>query len=64
MRKIIDLLKDIRKDPGAYIALIVLIALVAGAIYVIAASGAENWRYMYCTANEAQSIECTAKGWW
>lgn len=24
----------------------------------------ETLRHMYCTANEAQAIECTAKGWW
>jgi len=39
MNRIAELLKNIARDPGAYINL-------------------------YCTANEAQAIECTAKGWW
>mgnify|MGYP003435763442 FL=1 len=63
MNKISELLKDIAKDPGAYIALFVLVVLVVGAVYVIGTSSAENWRHMYCTANEAQAIECAAKGW-
>jgi hypothetical protein len=64
MQKIIEILYNIKKDPGAYISLIVLFIIVAGAVYVLATSSAANWRHMYCTANEAQAIECTAKGWW
>lgn len=64
MNKISALLKDIAKDPGSYISLFVLIIIVVASIYVIATSNAATWRHMYCTANEARAIECTAKGWW
>jgi hypothetical protein len=64
MKKIIALLKDIVRDPGSYIALIVLVLLVVGAVYVIATSSAANWRYLYCQSSEAHAIECTVKGWW
>jgi hypothetical protein len=58
------LFKDIAKDPGSYIALLAFALIVIGAIYILLTAGVENWRYMYCTANEAHAIECTAKGWW
>jgi uncharacterized protein (DUF983 family) len=64
MNKIIALLKDIAKDPGSYVMLIVFALVVLGAVYVLLTSSAESWRHMYCTANEAQALECTAKGWW
>jgi hypothetical protein len=64
MNKIKELLKDIAKDPGAYIALLVMVALVAGAVYVLLTSGAGNWRWLYCQSSVQHSIECTAKGWW
>ncbi len=64
MKKIKALLKDIARNPRSYIPLLVLVVIVAGAIYVLATSSAANWRYLYCTANEAHAIECTAKGWW
>jgi hypothetical protein len=57
------LLADVIKDPGSYIMLLVFVLIVVGALYVIATSSAANWRHMYCTASEAQAIECTAKGW-
>jgi uncharacterized protein (DUF983 family) len=58
------LFKNIAKDPGSYLMLIVFALVVLGAVYVLLTSSAANWRHMYCTANEAQAIECTAKGWW
>ena len=64
MKKIKAFLKDVVNDPSSYIPLLVLVIIVAGAIYVLATSSAANWRYLYCTANEAHAIECTAKGWW
>ena len=64
MKKIKALLKDIAQNPRSYIPLLVLVIIVAGAIYILVTSSAANWRYLYCTANEAHAIECTAKGWW
>jgi len=55
-----EMLKHPRENAVLWIGLIVLIV----AIYVIANSTAAEWRHMYCTANEAQAIECTVKGWW
>jgi hypothetical protein len=64
MKKINEFLKDVAKDPGSYLMLLALIVIVAASVYVIATSSAEQWRHAYCTATEAQAIECTAKGWW
>lgn len=64
MNKIKELLKDVAKDPGSYLMLLALIVVVAASVYVLATSSMESWRHVYCTANEAQAIECTAKGWW
>lgn len=63
MQKNNNLLHDIVKDPGSYLMLLVLVVVVVASVFVIATSGAESLRYMYCTANEAQAIECALKGW-
>jgi hypothetical protein len=60
MNVIRQMIKHPRENAILWIALIILIV----SIYVLATSSAANWRHMYCTANEAQAIECTAKGWW
>ena len=50
------------KQSNVILAVIVLVAAIALCSLV---NGHPEWlRYMYCTANEAQAIECTAKGWW
>ena len=64
MNKIIEVLQDFKKDPGAYIALIIMIVVVFGAVYVLLTSGVGNWRWLYCQSSVQHSIECTAKGWW
>lgn len=60
MNKIKYLLKDIVKDPGSYIALLIMAALVAGALYVLITATAANWQDLYCQANP---INCLRKGW-
>jgi hypothetical protein len=57
------LLKNIAKDPGTYITLIVFVLIVAGAIYILATTSAANWRLAYCQASPEHAIECTEKGW-
>lgn len=52
------------KHPREYAILWILLIVVLVSIYVILTAGADNWRHMYCTASEAQAIECAAKGWW
>lgn len=59
-----QLFRDMVKDPGSYVILAILVLIVAGALYVIATSGVDAWRYTYCQASEAHAIECTVKGWW
>lgn len=54
------LIEDFKGDPGAYISLIIFIALVLGAAIVIANSSASAWREVYCQANP---INCIRKGW-
>gem|GEM_PF-3136653 len=46
--------------------LILAIVVLAAAVLLCGLANAHpEWlRYLYCTANEAQAIECTAKGWW
>jgi len=56
----IYMLKHPKESAILWVGLIVLLA----AIFILATSSMENWRHMYCTANEAQAIECTVKGWW
>ena len=65
MSKIKELLKDIVKDPGSYIALLVMVALVTGALYMIVVSNggifhSGMWRELYCQNNP---INCIRKGW-
>lgn len=50
------------KKTNVYLAIIVLVA--AAAVCYLVNTDPETLRHMYCTANEAQAIECTAKGWW
>ncbi len=59
-----EFLKNFKEDPGAYLSLIIMAALIVGAIIVLLTSSAANWRYLYCQASPAHAIECTAKGWW
>lgn len=46
--------------------LIMGIVVLAAAVLVCSLANVHpKWlRHLYCTANEAQAIECTAKGWW
>jgi hypothetical protein len=46
--------------------LILAIVVLAAAVLLCSLANAHpEWlRHLYCTANEAQAIECTAKGWW
>ena len=60
MRILIEMVLHPRENAILWIGLIVLLI----AIVIIANSSAETWRHLYCTANEAQAIECTVKGWW
>lgn len=64
MSSFLGVVKEVVQNPKENISVIVLVLIVLAAIYVIATSSVEQWRYMYCTANEAQAIECTVKGWW
>jgi len=50
------------KRSNVILAVVVLIAAIA-ICYMVNADPA-TLRHMYCTANEAQAIECTEKGWW
>lgn len=47
-----------------FIALLVAIALLAMFIKLADPQTLLALRHMYCTANEANAIECAAKGWW
>ena len=65
MNKIKKLLKDIAKDPAAYIQLFIMLAFVAGAIYLIVTSNggifqSGIWRELYCQNNP---LNCIQKGW-
>lgn len=65
MNKLKKLLKDIAKDPGAYIQLFIMLAFVAGAIYLIVTSNggifhSGMWRELYCQNNP---LNCIQKGW-
>jgi hypothetical protein len=45
--------------------ILAVVVLVAAILLCSLVNVHPEWlRYMYCTANEAQAIECTAKGWW
>jgi len=50
------------KRSNVILAVVVLVAVIL--LCNLANAHPEWLRYMYCTANEAQAIECTAKGWW
>ena len=59
------LIKIFGSRANVYLAFIVLVAAILFCAYVNLAPGAiAELRHMYCTANEAQAIECTQKGWW
>ncbi len=60
MNIILQMIKRPRENAILWIALIIVLV----SIYIIATSNAATWRHMYCTASEAQAIECTVKGWW
>ena len=62
--RLVALWKDIVRDPGSYIMLVVFALIVLASLYVIFTTSAATWRHQYCTASEAQAIECTVKGWW
>ena len=50
---------------NVYVLMSTVIVLVAAILLCSLVNAHPEWlRYMYCTANEAQAIECTAKGWW
>ena len=51
-----------RRKSNVMLAVIVLIAALV-LCYLVNADPA-TLRHLYCTANEAQAIECSAKGWW
>lgn len=51
-----------RRRSNIILAAIVLLA-AAVLCYLVNADPA-TLRHLYCTANEAQAIECTQKGWW
>lgn len=45
--------------------ILAVIVLIATALLCHLVNTHPEWlRHMYCTANEAQAIECTQKGWW
>jgi hypothetical protein len=53
-------LKKFKENIEGAVYLIILIAIVAGALYVLLNASAADWRELYCQANP---VNCIRKGW-
>lgn len=55
------------KDNSQVIYAVVLLVAIALLVAFIKLADPQTLlalRHMYCTANEANAIECASKGWW
>ena len=56
-----------QRDNSGLIMFAVLVLAIIGLVMLLKLADPQTLltlRHMYCTANEANALECTAKGWW